>query len=218
MIRRPPRSTLFPYTTLFRSDQERLGALPARGEAAGVPEPQRRERMGGADKRPTAARLLRERPARCDGSGCARQVRRVFRHDRRPGVRVRGRRRHVGTDRSRSAAGALGGGSDTAMIRVVLPHHLRTLAGVGNEVALDVKGTVTQRAVLDALETAYPMLRGTIRDHTTRERRAFIRFFACQRDLSHESPDTPLPNDVASGKEAFLVIGAIAGGQGLRVR
>src|SRR5438034_3216927 len=70
MIRRPPRSTLFPYTTLFRSDQERLGALPARGEAAGVPEPQRRERMGGADKRPTAARLLRERPARCDGSGC----------------------------------------------------------------------------------------------------------------------------------------------------
>ena len=98
------------------------------------------------------------------------------------------------------------------MIRVVLPHHLRTLAHVGNEVALDVKGAATQRAVLDTLETAYPMLRGTIRDHTTRERRAFIRFFACQRDLSHESPDTPLPDDVASGKEPFLVIGAIAGG------
>ena len=98
------------------------------------------------------------------------------------------------------------------MIRVVLPHHLRTLARVGNEVPLDVKGTVTQRAVLDALETAYPMLRGTIRDHTTRERRAFIRFFACQQDLSHESPDAPLPGDVASGKEPFLVIGAIAGG------
>ena len=98
------------------------------------------------------------------------------------------------------------------MIRVVLPHHLRTLAHVGNEVAVDVKGTVTQRAVLDAVETAYPMLRGTIRDHTTRERRAFIRFFACQQDLSHESPDTPLPDDVASGKEPFLVIGAIAGG------
>ena len=98
------------------------------------------------------------------------------------------------------------------MIRVVLPHHLRTLARVGNEVAVDVKGAVTQRAVLDAVETAYPMLRGTIRDHTTLKRRAFIRFFACQQDLSHESPDTPLPDDVASGKEPFLVIGAIAGG------
>jgi molybdopterin synthase sulfur carrier subunit len=98
------------------------------------------------------------------------------------------------------------------MIRVVLPHHLRTLARVGNEVALDVESTVTQRAVLDALETAYPMLRGTIRDHTTRERRAFIRFFACQQDLSHESADAPLPDDVVSGKEPFLVIGAIAGG------
>lgn len=98
------------------------------------------------------------------------------------------------------------------MIRVVLPHHLRTLAGVGSEVALEVKGTVTQRAVLDAVETAYPMLRGTIRDHATRKRRAFIRFFACRQDLSHESPDAPLPDDVASGKEPFLVIGAIAGG------
>ena len=98
------------------------------------------------------------------------------------------------------------------MIRVVLPHHLRTLAHVGSEVALDVKGTVTQRTVLDAVETAYPMLRGTIRDHTTRERRAFIRFFACHEDLTHESPDAPLPADVASGKEPFLVIGAIAGG------
>jgi molybdopterin synthase sulfur carrier subunit len=98
------------------------------------------------------------------------------------------------------------------MIRVVLPHHLRTLAKVGNEVALDVRGAVTQRAVLDALEDAYPMLRGTIRDHNTRERRAFIRFFACQQDLSHESPDAPLPDDVAAGKEPLLVIGAIAGG------
>src|SRR5205809_7343677 len=168
--------------------------------------------MGGADKRPTPARLLRERPARCDGGRFTRQVWRVLRHDRRPGVRVRGRRRHLGTDRSRSAAGALGGGADAAMIRVVLPHHLRTLAHVGNEVAVDVKGTVTQRAVLDAVETAYPMLRGTIRDRTTRERRAFIRFFACQQDLSHESPDAALPDDVASGKEPFLVIGAIAGG------
>ncbi len=98
------------------------------------------------------------------------------------------------------------------MIRVVVPHHLRTLAHVGSEVALDVKGTVTQRAILDALETAYPMLRGTIRDHTTLERRAFIRFFACQEDLTHEPPDAPLPDDIASGKEPFLVIGAIAGG------
>ncbi len=98
------------------------------------------------------------------------------------------------------------------MIRVVLPHHLRTLARVDGVVALDVTGTVTQRAVLDALETAYPMLRGTIRDHTTRQRRPFIRFFACQEDLSHESPDAPLPDDVASGKEPLLVIGAIAGG------
>jgi sulfur-carrier protein len=98
------------------------------------------------------------------------------------------------------------------MIRVVLPHQLRTLAHVGSEVTLDVQGEVTQRAVLDALEAAYPMLRGTIRDHTTRERRAFIRFFGCQRDLSHESPDAPLPDEVASGKEPFLVIGAIAGG------
>jgi molybdopterin synthase sulfur carrier subunit len=98
------------------------------------------------------------------------------------------------------------------MIRVVLPHHLRTLAHVGTEVAVDVTGAATQRAVLDALETAYPMLRGTIRDHTTHERRAFIRFFACQQDLSHESPDAALPDDVAAGKEPFLVIGAIAGG------
>ena len=98
------------------------------------------------------------------------------------------------------------------MIRVVLPHHLRTLAHVGNEIAFDVQGAVTQRTVLDAVESAYPMLRGTIRDHTTQERRAFIRFFACQQDLSHESPDAALPDDVASGKEPFLVIGAIAGG------
>jgi sulfur-carrier protein len=98
------------------------------------------------------------------------------------------------------------------MIRVVLPFHLRNLARVGDEVSLEVSGPATQRSVLDALEAAYPMLRGTIRDHDTQERRAFLRFFACQEDLSHESPDAPLPEDVASGKEPFLVIGAIAGG------
>ncbi len=98
------------------------------------------------------------------------------------------------------------------MIRVVLPYHLRNLAHVGNEVTLEVASPVTQRSVLDALEVRYPMLRGTIRDHGTLQRRAFLRFFACEEDLSHDSPDTPLPEAVASGKEPFIVIGAIAGG------
>jgi molybdopterin synthase sulfur carrier subunit len=98
------------------------------------------------------------------------------------------------------------------MIRVTLPQHLRTLAQVGVEVELHIEGQVTQRSVLDALETRYPMLRGTIRDHVTRQRRPFLRFFACEEDLSHESPDTPLPDAVASGKEPLLIIGAIAGG------
>jgi molybdopterin synthase sulfur carrier subunit len=98
------------------------------------------------------------------------------------------------------------------MIRVVLPQHLRTLARVNGEVQLDVEGPVTQRSVLDALEARYPMLQGTIRDHVTQQRRAFLRFFACEEDLSHESPDAPLPEAVTSGKEPFLVIGAIAGG------
>ncbi len=98
------------------------------------------------------------------------------------------------------------------MIRVVLPYHLRNLAHVGNEVTLEVAAPITQRSVLDALEARYPMLRGTIRDHGTLQRRAFLRFFACEEDLSHEPPDTPLPEAVASGKEPFIVIGAIAGG------
>jgi sulfur-carrier protein len=98
------------------------------------------------------------------------------------------------------------------MIRVILPFHLRTLARVSDEVTVDVAGVVTQRSVIDALERAYPMLRGTIRDHTTLERRPFLRFFACETDLSHESPDAPLPAAVASGSEPFLVVGAIAGG------
>jgi len=99
-----------------------------------------------------------------------------------------------------------------AMIRVELPQHLRTLAHVGREVQLEVEGPVTQRSVLDALEARYPMLRGTIRDHGTLQRRAFLRFFACEEDLSHEAPDSPLPEAVASGKEPFLIVGAIAGG------
>ena len=98
------------------------------------------------------------------------------------------------------------------MIRVELPAHLRTLAGIKGEVTLDVAGQVTQRAVLDALEARYPMLRGTIRDHGTLKRRSFLRFFACEEDLSHESPDALLPEAVANGKEPLLVIGAIAGG------
>ncbi len=98
------------------------------------------------------------------------------------------------------------------MIRVILPQHLRTLAHVGSEVTLEVEGPVTQRSLLDALEVRYPMLRGTIRDHVTQQRRPFLRFFACEEDLSHEPPDAPLPDAVASGKEPFIVIGAIAGG------
>jgi len=98
------------------------------------------------------------------------------------------------------------------MIRVVLPAHLRTLARVNGDVELQIEGPVTQRAVLDALEARYPMLRGTIRDHVTQERRPFLRFFACGEDLSQEPPDAPLPEAVAKGEEPFFVIGAIAGG------
>ena len=98
------------------------------------------------------------------------------------------------------------------MIRVELPAHLRTLARVGVEVQVHVDGRVTQRSVLDALEASYPVLRGTIRDHVTQERRRFLRFFACEEDLSHELPDAPLPDAVAKGVEPFLVVGAIAGG------
>lgn len=98
------------------------------------------------------------------------------------------------------------------MIRVVLPAHLRTLAGVDGDVTIDVKGPATLRSVLNALEAAYPTLRGTIRDQVTQQRRPFVRFFACEQDLSHEPPDTALPDAVASGAEPFLVVGAIAGG------
>jgi sulfur-carrier protein len=98
------------------------------------------------------------------------------------------------------------------MIRVVLPAHLRTLARVNGEVTLNIEGQVTQHAVLDALEASYPMLRGTIRDHVTLKRRPFIRFFACEQDLSHESPDAALPDAIATGEEPFLIVGAMAGG------
>ena len=98
------------------------------------------------------------------------------------------------------------------MIRVIIPQHLRTLAHIGSEVELELDGPVTLRSVLDALEARYPMLRGTIRDQVTQQRRPFLRFFACEEDLSHEPPDTPLPDTVASGREPFIIIGAIAGG------
>jgi sulfur-carrier protein len=98
------------------------------------------------------------------------------------------------------------------MIRVVLPAHLKNLAQVSGEVRLDVAGSVTQRLVLDALEAQYPVLRGTIRDHQSGQRRAFVRFYACEEDLSNESPDTPLPDRVAAGAEPFLIVGAMAGG------
>jgi hypothetical protein len=99
------------------------------------------------------------------------------------------------------------------MIRVVLPAHLRALAHVDGEVKLHVEGRATQRSVLDALEAAYPMLRGTIRDHATGQRRAFLRFFACEEDVSHDSPDAPLPEAVATGAEPFMIVGAMAGGR-----
>ena len=98
------------------------------------------------------------------------------------------------------------------IVRVVLPAHLRTLAHLDGEVKVDVEGPVTQRSVLDTLEADYPMLRGTMRDQVTQQRRAFLRFFACQEDMSHESPDAPLPDAVASGAEPFLIVGAMAGG------
>jgi len=98
------------------------------------------------------------------------------------------------------------------VIRVILPQHLRTLAHVGSEVELELDGPVTLRSVLDALEARYPMLRGTIRDQVSQQRRPFLRFFACEEDLSHNSPDAPLPDAVAAGKEPFIIIGAIAGG------
>jgi sulfur-carrier protein len=98
------------------------------------------------------------------------------------------------------------------MVRVMLPAHLRTIAQVNGEVKLDVEGQVTQKSVLDALEARYPMLSGTIRDHVTQQRRAFVRFFACQQDVSHEAPDAPLPEAVASGAEPLFIVGAIAGG------
>src|SRR6202171_5336517 len=131
---------------------------------------------------------------------------RLFRHHRRPGLRLRRRRRQLGAHRPGSSGGAFCRGPDAAMIRVVLPPHLKGLAHVTGEVQVDVTSPATEGSVVDALETKYPMLRGTVRDHVTQERRPFLRFFACEEDLSHESPDAPLPDAIASGKEPLLII------------
>src|SRR5262245_8931409 len=140
--------------------------------------------MGSPDEGVAAGELLCERAARRDGGRLARSVRHLFRHHRRAGLRVARRRRPLEADRFASAAGAVGGGADSAMIRVLLPYHLRMLAKVGAEVQLDVTGPVTQRSILDALESRYPMLCGTIRDHVTGKRRPMLRFYACEQDLS----------------------------------
>ena len=170
------------------------------------------ERVGGAHGRAPAEQLLRERAARRDGRRCSRPVRCVFRDHRWPGVRVRRRRRQLGTDRARPPRGAVHRGADAAVIRVRLPAHLQTLAQVSGEIQLDVAAPVTQRALLDALEARYPALRGTIRDQTTQRRRPFVRFFGGEEDLSHEPPDMPLPDAVTQGVEVFSIIGAMAGG------
>ena len=197
------------YVVPITSDAEHF---PPGGQAARLPEPDRRGRVGGPDQRPAAGALLRQRAARRDGGRHPRLVRRLLRHDGRAGVRLSRRGRQLGADRAGSAGRAVGRGPDAAMIRVVLPAHLRALARVGGEVELDVAGQVTQRSVLDALEARYPALAGTIRDHDGGARRAFIRFFACEQDLSHQPPDTPLPEAVASGAEPYLIVGAMAGG------
>src|SRR5881392_46634 len=168
--------------------------------------------MGGAHRRTAAGALLRERTPRRDVGRRPRSRRRLLRHDRRPGLRVTGRRRQLDGDRARPARSALGRGPDVAVIRVVLPQHLRTLARVDGEVSLDVEGPPTQRTVLDALEASYPVLRGTIRDHGTAKRRDFIRFFACGQDITLEPADEPLPDEVTSGVEPFRVVAAMAGG------
>src|SRR5581483_9154810 len=168
--------------------------------------------MGAADQGASPARLLRRHSARRDGGRFARLLRDLFRHHRRTGLRVAGRRGKLERHRSRSPGRPVGRSADAQMIRVGLPYHLRNLAKADAEVQLQVEGPVTQRTVLNALEARYPMLAGTIRDHVTQKRRAFLRFFACGEDLSLESPDAPLPEKVATGEEPFLIIGAIAGG------
>src|SRR5256885_6641306 len=168
--------------------------------------------MGRTDERPSAERLLRERSPGRDGGGLARFVRNLFWDDRWPGLLLAGCGRHLEADRTRLAGGSVGRSPNVEMIRVVLPHHLRTLARVSDEVQLELNGSATIRSVLDALEKKYPMLQGTIRDHGTLKRRPMVRVFVCGEDLSHESPDAPLPEAIKNGAEPFFIMGAIAGG------
>src|SRR5882672_8878366 len=164
--------------------------------------------MGGADERLAPRELLRERAPGRDGGGLARFVRRVLRHQRRPGLRVGRRRGQLERDSEGPAGSPFGGGTDTGLIRVELPANLRTLAGVGRVVELNVDDPVTQRSVLDALEAEFPALRGTVREARTKKRRPMLRFYACEEDLSDESPDAALPDEVKSGKEPYLIVGA----------
>ena len=197
------------YVVPIKSDSR---ALCARWQAARLPQPHGRQRVGGADERSAAEQLLRQRAARRDGRRLARRVRRVFRHHRRAGVRAR-------------PMPAIAGLRSCAIFRPCFRSRCRRCHDPRHAPAASAnagarrrrsdarsRGQVTQRSVLDALEARYPMLRGTIRDQVTQQRRPFLRFFACEEDLSHEPPDAPLPDAVASGKEPFIIIGAIAGG------
>src|SRR6266446_3738083 len=139
-------------------------------------------------------------------------MRGLFRHDGRSGLLFSRQRQFVECHRARFAGGLLLRSSDAAMIRVVLPYHLRNLARVEGEVQLEVASPVTVRAAIDALEARYPVLRGTIREHGTLRRRPFVRYFACKEDLSLDPPETKLPDEVVTGAEPFLIVGAIAGG------
>src|SRR5215471_19161065 len=139
-------------------------------------------------------------------------MRHLLRHHRRPGLRFRRRWRYLGGHCPRPSSRPLRRSSNSEMIRILLPFHLRTLAGVNGEVQLPVADPPTLGSVLDAVESTYPVLRGTIRDHVTLRRRPFVRFFACEQDLSLEPPETPLPDAVTKGAEPFLIIGAMAGG------
>src|SRR4051812_24379102 len=168
--------------------------------------------MGTAHEGAPAAGLLPQHPARRDGRRYHGFMRDLFRHNRRPGLRVQQFRRFLDSHCARSSRSAFGRGPDAQMIRVGLPFHLRTFAKVDGEVLLDVPPPVTQRAILEALEAKFPVLRGMIRDFGTLKRRPLVRYYACEEDLSFEPPDAPVPEEVASGAKPFLIIGAMSGG------
>src|SRR5262245_28158049 len=184
--------------------------------------------MGATRQGPSERELLHQRAARRDVGRFNGSLRHLFRHHRRAGLLLGRFGRKLATNRARFAGCAVRRSANTQIkasrtmvskaaegtrtVRVVLPFHLRMLAKIAGELQLEVEPPVTQRAVLDALEARYPMLSGTTRDHVTQRRRAYLRFYACEQDLSLEEPDTPLPDAVAEGEQPFLIIGAIAGG------